>query len=99
MSGVYFLAETCVVGLIIYASTINMMISNGIIPAFIVFRFLDVLGWTFPPTFPIYFNLSYSFSLIRLKWRGIFGTEPEKTVEGANVKTFCFDKTGTLTQN
>jgi cation-transporting ATPase 13A3/4/5 len=76
-----------------------MMIVNGVVPAFVVFRFLDILAWSFPPTFPIYFNLAYSFSLVRLKWKGIFGTEPEKTTEAAQVKTFCFDKTGTLTQN
>ena len=94
-----FLFETFIVGELIFAGTVNMMIKNGIITSFIIFRFLDILAWSFPPGFPIYFNISYSFSLVRLKWKNIFGTEPEKVVEGADVKTFCFDKTGTLTKN
>jgi cation-transporting P-type ATPase 13A2 len=96
---VYFLFETLVAAIIIYACTVNMMIQNGIISTYVVFRFLDILAWSFPPTFPIYFNISYSFSLVRLKWKNILGTEPEKVTEAAMVKTFCFDKTGTLTQN
>lgn len=70
-----------------------------VINQFVVYRFLDVLGWAFPPSFPIYFNITYTYSLIRLKLSNIFGTEPEKVTEAANVRTFCFDKTGTLTQN
>lgn len=99
MSAVYFLFETCICGIILYAATVNMMVVNGVVPTFVVFRFLDILAWSFPPTFPIYFNLAYSFSLVRLKWKGIFGTEPEKSTEAASIKTFCFDKTGTLTEN
>lgn len=99
LSAVYFLLETLTVGVVIYACTVNMMVKNGIIPTFVVFRFLDILAWSFPPNFPIYFNISYSFSLVRLKWQNIMGTEPEKVTEAAMVKTFCFDKTGTLTQN
>jgi cation-transporting ATPase 13A2 len=75
------------------------MIKNDIVVAFVVFRFLDILAWSFPPSFPIYFNLCYSLSLARLKKHNIFGTEPEKATEASNVRTFCFDKTGTLTQN
>lgn len=76
-----------------------MMVVNNIIPTYIVFRFLDIIVWTFPPSFPIYFNVANTFALMRLKWRNIFGTEPEKATEAANIKTFCFDKTGTLTKN
>jgi magnesium-transporting ATPase (P-type) len=76
MTVVYFLIETCIIGTIIYACTVNMMVVNKIISTFIVFRFLDILAWSFPPSFPIYFNVAYSFSLIRLKWRNIYGTEP-----------------------
>lgn len=76
-----------------------MMVKNNIIPTFVVYRFLDVLAWSFPPSFPIFFNVANSVSLVRLKWKNIFGTEPEKATEAANIKTFCFDKTGTLTQN
>jgi len=75
MSAVFFLIETCIIGLILYWVTLPLMVGK-VIPAFIVYRLLDVIAWSFPPTFPIFFNISYSFSLIRLKWKGIMGTEP-----------------------
>jgi len=49
---------------------------GNVISLFIGYRFLDVLGWAFPPAFPIYFNLAFSYSLIRLKLVKIYGTEP-----------------------
>ena len=51
------------------------MIGN-VIELFVGFRFMDILGWTIPPAYPIYFNLAFTFSLIRLKYSNIFGTEP-----------------------
>lgn len=63
------------------------------------FKFLDFLTSSVPPPLPIFFNLAYSFTLFRLGYKGIIGTEPQKTVDGAQIRTFCFDKTGTLTRN
>jgi len=73
MTAVYFLIETCIVGIILYLVTLPLMIGN-VVTAFIVYRFLDVIAWSFPPTLPILFNIEYSFSLMRLKWKGIMGT-------------------------
>jgi hypothetical protein len=78
MTAVLFLMETLIVGIILYLATLPLMIGN-VIPQFVGFRFLDVLGWAFPPSFPIFFNLSFTYSLFRLKLNGIYGTEPEKT--------------------
>ena len=94
-----FLLEAFVVGAIIYFATLSFMLSKDISNIIVGFRFIDFLGWSFPPTFPIYFNLAYSFALVRLNANEITGTEPEKTVEGCNISVMCFDKTGTLTQN
>ena len=63
----------------------------------IVVRFFDFLAYSFPPAFPIYFNLAYSFCLVRLHRDGVIGTESEKTIESSRLRTICFDKTGTLT--
>lgn len=76
-SAVYFLIECAIIGVILYLATLPLMLGK-VINQFIVYRFLDVLGWAFPPSFPIYFNITYTYSLIRLKLRNIFGTEPEK---------------------
>lgn len=40
----------------------------------IVFRALDFITYSFPATLPIFFNLAYSFSLVRLNRDGIYGT-------------------------
>ena len=94
-----FLTECFIVAIIIYFATLPFVLSRDIIPLFVGFRFIDFFGWAFPPTFPIYFNLAYSFSLGRLRRKEIYGTEPEKTLESAKLQTMCFDKTGTLTEN
>jgi cation-transporting P-type ATPase 13A2 len=65
----------------------------------VAFRFLDFITYAFPAPLPIYFNLVYSFCLVRLHRDGILGIECEKTVESGRMKTLCFDKTGTLTQD
>ena len=76
-----------------------MLISNNIASHLVFLRFFDMVGWVIPPTFPIYFNLCYSFALYRLRRQQIFGTEPTKTITAGKVKTVCFDKTGTLTES
>ena len=43
--------------------------------------------------------MAYGLSLTRLRYHGIIGTEPHKTLEGAQVKNLCFDKTGALTES
>jgi len=58
----------------VYLVTLPILLAANITPAFRVYRFLDFIGFSFPPTFPIYFNLSYSFALYRLRKKGIFGT-------------------------
>ncbi len=95
---IYFLAETYIVGIIICFATIFISINAQIPTLMIILTFLLYVTFCFPPAFPIYFNLVYSFCLVRLKWKNIFGTEPQKTVESAHVTIMCFDKTGTLTE-
>jgi magnesium-transporting ATPase (P-type) len=75
------------------------LLQRDIEKLFIFFKFIDFLASSVPPPLPIYFNLAYSFSLFRLAYRGIIGTEPQKTMDGAQIKTFCFDKTRTLIRN
>lgn len=96
----YFLVFNYVVGIIVYLGTLPVRISNNNLDPIIIFlNFLLIVTFCMPPSSPIYFNLVYSFCLIRLKWKEILGTEPEKTVEAAHLKIMCFDKTGTLTED
>lgn len=71
MRALYFLIEAFIVALIIYLATITYMKSKIASNLIVGFRFVDFLGWAFPPTFPIYFNVAYSFAIVRLKRSGI----------------------------
>lgn len=94
-----FVLEVVIVSVITFFATLFLLLRLNIDKIFIFFKFLDFLTSSAPPPLPIFFNLAYSLSLFRLGYKGITGTEPQKTVDGAQVKTFCFDKTGTLTRN
>ena len=85
--------------MVIYFATLPLLLSKDVSKVLIGFRIIDYLSYTFPNTFPIYFYGSYAAALVRMKVKGIIGTEPEKTVEAANLRIMCFDKTGTLTEN
>lgn len=95
---IYFLIETYIIGgIIVYFATINRLIDADVDTSMIILLFFLYITFAFPPAFPIYFNLAYSLCLARLKWKDIYGTSPEKTIMGTNLKIMCFDKTGTLT--
>ncbi len=57
------------------------------------------MAWTLPPPYPIFFNLTYTFSIFRLWRKEIFLIDPQKTVKTGKVKSICFDKTGTITES
>ena len=99
LTAIFFFIEAWIVATVIFLATLPVILNVDIVPEFIIYRYLDFVGWSFPPIFPILFNLAYSFSLARLAYKNIYGNEPEKTVEAAKLKVMCFDKTGTLTQN
>lgn len=94
-----FLVEAFIVSMVIYFATLGFVMSKDVSDLIIGMRFVDFLGFAFPPTFPIFFNVAYSFALARLKHHNVLCTEPEKTVESCNLRTLCFDKTGTLTES
>jgi hypothetical protein len=74
MTAIYFLAETFIIAIIIFLATLPVLLSANITTLSRVFNFLNYIGWSFPPTLPIYFNSAYSFSLARLGVKGINGT-------------------------
>lgn len=98
MTYIAFMVEVYAVGVVAYLGTMWLRVDTGVVEPVIIFLdFLLIVTFCFPPSGPIYFNLVYSFSLMRLKANHILGTDPEKTVEAAHLRTMCFDKTGTLT--
>lgn len=81
----------------IILGSLRSFLSYEIDRIFLLFRVLNFITYSVNASFPIYFNLAYSFCLIRLSKENIIGTQAEKTVESSRMKTVCFDKTGTLT--
>lgn len=71
----YALGINYVLAVLIYLGTLPIRISNDNLEPIIIFlNFLLIITFCFPPASPIYFNLAYSFSLLRLKWKDILGT-------------------------
>jgi magnesium-transporting ATPase (P-type) len=76
-SYIYFVLFSYIIGVIAYLATLSLrlnMSNGGIDRIFILLNFLLIITFCFPPAAAIYFNLVYSFSLIRLKFNGILGT-------------------------
>lgn len=96
-SALVFLGEVFIITIISFFGCLPLILNRDIESLFILFQFFNFLAAAVPPPLPIFFNIAYSFALSRLKLKDISGTEPQKIVDGAYLKTMCFDKTGTLT--
>ena len=73
-STLLFVCEVVLVGLVVFFSTLFILLRIDIEPVFVFFKFIDFLASSAPPPLPIYFNLAYSLALVRLKRRSINGT-------------------------
>jgi cation-transporting ATPase 13A3/4/5 len=73
-NAIYFLLESLAVGIIVYLVTLPILLAANITAEFRIYRFFDFIGFSFPPAIPIYFNVSYSFALYRLRKKEIYGT-------------------------
>ena len=68
------------IGFIIYLLALPQLLSLDIDTTMVIFRLFDFVTYAFPAPFPIFFNLAYSFCLVRLNKENIIGTQAEKTV-------------------
>ena len=68
-----FVLEVSIVSVIIFFGTISLLLSLDIDTAFILFKLFDFLASGAPPPLPIFFNIAYSFALLRLRWKDIAG--------------------------
>lgn len=69
-----FVAEVVIVSLITFFATLYLQLVRDIDKLFVFFKFVDFLTSSAPPPLPIFFNLAYSLSLLRLGFKGISGT-------------------------
>ena len=99
-SALLFVGESAVLSLVAFGVFLGLAMCFGITLGigFQILMFFDILSAFVPSRLPIYFNMNYTLSLCRLRYKDIIGTTLEKTVEGAFTKVFCFDKTGTITE-
>jgi len=71
-----FLFVTLIIGSILFFATLPFLLTKQIEAIMVVFRYFDFVTYSFPAPFPIYFNIAYSFCLVRLKYKEVFGTQP-----------------------
>ncbi|EDO16420.1 hypothetical protein Kpol_1030p30 [Vanderwaltozyma polyspora DSM 70294] len=64
-----------------------------------ILRALDIITIVVPPALPATLTIGTSFSLSRLKEKGIFCISPTRVNVAGKVDAMCFDKTGTLTED
>ncbi|CAK64447.1 unnamed protein product (macronuclear) [Paramecium tetraurelia] len=95
--GIKYLICLAICVLIVYFALLHRMITVGFSFMIIFLRFWDALTWIVPPALPIFVSMCQTYSLIRLRQKGIFGIDPTKSLVSGKINTVCFDKTGTLT--
>lgn len=74
------MVEVLLISLLLYAGVITQMLFPNIEKIMIFFKLLELITYSLPVGLPIFYNLAYSFSLIRLRSEGIYGTDSEKTI-------------------
>lgn len=72
---VYFMLEILLVSMLLYAAMVTQMTGKNIESIMIIFKFLEFITYSLSAVLPIFFNLAYSFCLIRLRQKGINGTQ------------------------
>lgn len=83
--------------MIIYFALLARLISLEYSVKILTLRFFDALTWIVPPALPIFVSMCQTYSLLRLKYKGVYGIDPLKSLVSGKINTICFDKTGTLT--
>lgn len=64
---IYFLIELQFAALLLYVIYFFMMLDRDFETILIVLRLFDLWTHSLPPALPIFFNLAYSFCIIRLR--------------------------------
>ncbi|CAD8208856.1 unnamed protein product [Paramecium octaurelia] len=95
--GIKYLICLAIYVLVVYFALLPRLISVGFSFMIIFLRFWDALTWIVPPALPIFVSMCQTYSLVRLRQKGIFGIDPNKSLVAGKINTICFDKTGTLT--
>lgn len=82
-----------------WAISLNSLIELGFESAEIVMKTGDLITIAVPPTLPAAMTIGTTFSLYRLKKKGIFCISPPRVNVSGRVNVMVLDKTGTLTED
>jgi cation-transporting P-type ATPase 13A2 len=93
---ILFMGFLSIIGFLI---SLPFMIENNIEFIDIIFRALDLVTTTVPPSLPACLGIGISYALSRLKKWGIICINRERVNVSGKVNMICFDKTGTLTED
>lgn len=93
---ILFMGFLSVIGFLI---SLPFMIENNIDTVEIIFRAMDLVTTTVPPSLPACLGIGISYALSRLKKWGIICINRERVNVSGKVNMICFDKTGTLTED
>ncbi|KAL4488415.1 hypothetical protein ABPG72_019265 [Tetrahymena utriculariae] len=99
IQGIKFVFSILILAYIAYFATLYKLIQIEMLTKDIIYRFFDVLIYCAPPGAPLLINGVIFFSLIRLRYKQIFASDPSKALQAGRIQTICFDKTGTLTES
>ncbi len=82
-----------------WAVSIPKLISYGFDSVEIVQKTGDLVTIAVPPTLPAAMTIGTTFSLMRLRKKGIFCISPPRVNVSGRVNVMVLDKTGTLTED
>ena len=94
---IIFMGILCIIG---FAISLKFLIVDGeLSDKEIVEKFLDLFTTAVPPSLPACLSVGITYSLGRLKKKGIFCIQRDNVNKAGNVNVLVFDKTGTLTED
>ena len=94
---IIFMGILCIVG---FAISLKFLIVDAeLTDKEIVEKFLDLFTTAVPPSLPACISVGITYSLSRLKKKGVFCIQRDNVNKAGNVNILIFDKTGTLTED
>lgn len=94
-----YIGVMTIIALLGFSISCIQFIKLGFDKKVMILRALDIITIVVPPALPATLTIGTSFSLNRLKKKGIFCIAPTRVNVGGKVDLMCFDKTGTLTED
>ena len=94
---IIFMGILCIVG---FAISLKFLITEGELSDIeIVEKFLDLFTTAVPPSLPACISVGITYSLSRLKTKGILCIQRDNVNKAGTINILIFDKTGTLTED